>query len=147
MHTVFESRGVTYDALVSQCRQAQIARNMILPVLALAIVTLALHIWAWRGLKLNVSYKGPPSYNSTVAQPKTLSLSDDGDIEKNSPSELSSPTGPRSPVSPIGTVTEADTNSVKEMDAGSIKELEGSFTPKELEAGHLPAEKDGMQKR
>lgn len=148
VHTMFDSSSVTRDAIESQCKQAQIARKMILPVLALAIVALATHIWAWRGLKLSVSRKNsPPSYDSTMARPKTLSISDEGDTEKDAPSELSSPTDVRSPVSPIGTVTEADANSVKELDAGSITELEGSFTPKELEAGHLPAEKDGMQKQ
>lgn len=147
VHTMFASKGVIRDAIESQCMQAQTARKMIVPVLALAIVTLAVHIWAWRGLKLSVSHKDPPSPNFTVAPAKTLSLSDDGDLEKDLPSELSSPTGSRSPVGPIGAVTEADAKSVNEMDAGSIKELEGSFTPKELEAGHLPAEKDGMEKR
>lgn len=148
VHTMFDSKGVTRDAIESQCKQAQVARKMIIPILALAVVTLVVHIWAWRGLKLSVSHKSqPPSYDATMAQPKTLSLSDDTDIEKDPPSELASPAGVQSPVSPIGTVAEADTTSIKEMDASSLKELEGSFTPKELEAGHLPAEKDGLQKQ
>ena len=153
VHVMYASNSVTKQAITSQCEQAKVARKMILPVLALTVVTFALHIWAWRGLKLSVSRKSPPSYDSTMAQHRKLSVdspsrstSDGEDVEKDLPNELASPTDMRSPVSPIGTVAEADAHSVQEADASSVKELEGSLTPKELEAGHLPAEKDGHQK-
>lgn len=137
-----DSSVVSENTLRSLCRPGKSVRIMVLPALLLSVVTLSLHLWAWRKHTKAIREYGEaaPPYDQMAAVRQK-----EADLEAQS-QDSRSPVSPLSPINPFNSPAAEMANEEKaraelQTDSRSLKEMMGEGGSGELEGGVAAVEK------